>query len=225
VSYVERADRFEEALSAAVSGSDADHVLAGMLSDPALDMRERLLVTAALGGTRGPAGPTAVRKAFSTAWEKYPGASKSARPFERDLMCACVIALARREGPAATNVYVSAALHANASVRGYGLSALAAVGDDRAWEAIMTRLEEILKRKISPGGPRSDEASSAAEYLGRYAAQGSPRAVRLITLLRGQWRNLGDPELLERWWPGIGPGGSSPAVIDLPGLHTVQHWW
>ena len=79
--------------------------------------------------------------------------------------------------------------------------------------------------KISPDGPRSDEASGAAEYLARHAAQGSARAVRLITLLRGQWRNLGNPGLLERWWPCIGPGGPSPTAIDLPGLHTVQHWW
>ena len=33
----------------------------------------------------------------------------------------------------------------------------------------MTRLAEILKRKITPNGPRSDEASSAAEYLARHA--------------------------------------------------------
>jgi len=225
MSYSERAEKFDAALSAAVSSSDADHVLASMLADPALDMLERKLVTAALGGTRGSAGAAAVRKTFSAALEKYPDAGKNDRPWKRDLICACVIALARRDGPMATDVYVSAALHASAEVRRYGLSALAAVGDDRAWDAIMTRLAEILKRKIRPGGPRSDEASSAAEYLARYAPQGSTRAVRLITLLRDHWRNLGDPDLLERWWPGIGPGGSSPTTIDLPGLHTVQHWW
>jgi HEAT repeat protein len=225
MSYAERFEKFEAALSAALSGSDADPVLARMLSDPALDMLERKLVTAALGGTHGPEGSAAVRRAFSTAWETYPGASKSHRPWERDLLCTCVIALARRDGPAATDVYVSAALHENATVRRYGLHALAAVGDDRAWETIMTRLAEILKRKITPDGPRSDEASTAAAYLARHAPQGSPRAVRLITLLRGQWRNLGDPDLLKRWWPGIQPGGSTPAALDLPALPTVEHWW
>jgi HEAT repeat protein len=225
MNYTERAEKFEATLSAAAASSDADHELAGMLSDPALDMHERSLVAAALGGTRGPAGSAAVRKTLDTAWEKYPRASKSHRPWERDLICTCVIALARRDGSAATDVYVSAALHENTNVRRYGLYALAAVGDDRAWETIMTQLAEILKRKITPDGPRSDEASTAAEYLARHSPQGSERAIRLITLLREQWRNLGDPDLLERWWPGIEPGGSSAAAIDLPGLHTVQHRW
>jgi hypothetical protein len=225
MSYAERVEQFEAALSAALSSNDADHVLADMVSDPALDMLERKRVTAALGDTRGPAGSAAVRSTFGTAWQKYPGASKSDRPWERDLLCTCVIALAKRDGPDATDIYVSAALHENANVRRYGLYALAAAGDDRAWGTIMTRLAEILKRRIRPDSPSSDEASTAAEYLARYAPQGSTRAVRLIMLLREQWRNLGDPDVLERWWPGIEPGGCSPTAMDLPGLHTVQHRW
>jgi hypothetical protein len=78
MSYVERAEKFGTALSAAESGIDADRVLTGMLSDPALDMRERKLVVAALGRTRGPEGLAAARRTFSTAWENYPRASKSA---------------------------------------------------------------------------------------------------------------------------------------------------
>jgi hypothetical protein len=104
VSYVERAERFDTALSAAESGIDADRVLTGMLSDPALDMRERKLVVAALGRTRGPEGLAAARRTFSTAWENYPRASKSARAGERDLICACASVLAERDGPAATEL-------------------------------------------------------------------------------------------------------------------------
>src|ERR1022692_1668134 len=163
MTYVERANRFDAALSAAASGSDADQVLAGMLADSALDARERLQVAAALGGTRGPVGTATLRQAFTAALEEYSVASKSSRSQQRDLICACVIALAKRDDPAATDLYMAAARHANAIIREYGLSALAPAGDDRAWEEVMARLDEILQRKISTDGRRWEEATSAIE--------------------------------------------------------------
>ena len=225
MTYVERAEKFDVTLAAAVAGKNADQALAGLLADPALDMPERTRVAAALGDTRGPAGSAALRKAFSATMERGSVAGRSTWPQERDLICACVIALARRDGPAATDVYLAASGHTNAVVRTYGVSALAPVGDDRAWDAVLARLEDILHRKTSPDGRRWEEAADAIQYLARHSPAGSERAVRLVTLLRNRWRNLADPGLVEQWWPGIRPGGQQPETIDQPGLHTPDAWW
>jgi hypothetical protein len=225
LTYVERAERFDARLAAAMSGPDADQAVAGMLPEPALDLRELINVADALGGIRGVAGSAALRAAFVSSLERIAVASKRRKPMERDLICTCVIALARREGAAATDVYVMAARHDNAIIRTYGLEALAVVGDDRAWDEVMGRLGEILRRKVGPDGNRWDEAATAAEYLARQAPRGSARAVRLVTLLRDRWRNLGDARLIEQWWPGIGPGGRAPEAMDIPHLHAPEPWW
>jgi hypothetical protein len=225
MTYVERAERFDARLAATMSGPDADQAVAGMLPEPALDLSELISVAHALGGIRGVAGSAALRTAFGSALERMTVASKSRKPMERDLICTCVIALARREREAATDVYMMAARHDNAIIRTYGLGALAVVGDDRAWEEVMARLGEILRRKVGPDGNRWDEAASATEYLARHAARGSARAVRLVMLLRDRWRNLGDARLIEQWWPGVGPGGRAPEAMDLPHLHAPEPWW
>jgi hypothetical protein len=80
---MERAEKFRAALSTAVSGPDADQALASLLSDPALDVWERVQTAAALGDARGVAGSAALRQAFSAALENYPAASKRNRPAER----------------------------------------------------------------------------------------------------------------------------------------------
>lgn len=224
MSYLERAERFDAALSAAVSANDSDQVLAGMLSDQTLDTTEHTKVAAALGTTRGAAGSAALRKAFSIAMKQAALTDKRTNRGERDLICACVIALARRDGPDATDIYLVAARHTNSIIRDYGSAALAPSGDDRAWEEILARLDAILQRKISPDGLRWEEAVNTIEYLARHASRGSTRATRLITLLRSHWRNLASPGLLQQWWPGIGPGGPPPQTIDL-GAHTIQHSW
>jgi hypothetical protein len=174
----------------------------------------------ALGDTRGPDGSAALRAVYGAALGKYATASRSTRAEYRDLLCACIVALAKRDGSAATDVYATAASHANPAVREYAMAALAVVGDDRSWDEILAHLDAMLKRKVNPTTSHSrrwEEGCGAIEYLARHSATASARAVRLVTLLRARWRNLADPELVERWWPGIQPGGPPPEGIDLPG--------
>jgi hypothetical protein len=228
MTFVERVDRFEAALAVAVSGRDADQVLAEMSARVAVNSFEQISLVAALGDTRGPDGSAALRAAFAAALGKYATASRSTRPEYRDHLCACVIALAKRDGPAATDVYATAAGHANPNVREYGMTALAPVGDDRAWEEILARLDGLLARKVSPTTSHSrrwEEACGAIEYLARHSGEASGRGERLVTLLRARWRNLPDPQLIERWWPGIGPGGPPSETVDLPGSHLPHSWW
>ena len=228
MTLAERVDRFEAALAVAVSGSDADQVLADMSARVTVNSFEQISLVVALGDTRGPDGSAALRAVFNAALSKYAAASRSTRPEYRDLLCACVVALAKRDGPAATDVYATAARHANPAVREYAMTALAPVGDDRAWDEILARLDGMVERKVNPtssGSRRWEEVSGAIEYLARHSTTASARAIRLITLLRARWPNLADPELVERWWPGIKPGGPPPEGIDFPGSHVPHSWW
>ena len=59
-----------------------------------------------------------------------PTTGKSAKPEYSDLICACLWALADRDGPAATDIIASAASSSNPHVRASAISDLAAVGDD-----------------------------------------------------------------------------------------------
>ena len=225
MTYSERADRFDRALVEAASASDADEKLAAMLTDPALDHREQILAAATLGEARGPAGSAALRQVFSTATTDMSTSGKGTRAGYRDLICACVVALARRDGPRATDIYVAAANSGNAIVRDYGTSTLAIAGDDRAWEQAMTRLDGILRRKINAQGYRATEVLHTIEYLARYAERGSDRATRLVTLVRGRWRNLPDPGRIEQRYPAIQPHGRRAEDLDLPAAHTPNPWW
>jgi hypothetical protein len=223
---LEREDRFDAELAQAKSATDADRRLAAMLADSATDRWHRVSIAAELGDIpRGPTGTAALRSTYKAATENSASSSADAKAASCDLICACVIALAKREGPAATDVYAAAASSATATIREYGMSALAPVGDDRAWGQVMSRLDEMLGRQISPRGLRWREACLAVEYLARHAPQGSERATQLITLIRDRWRNLGDQDLIDRWWPGIGPGGHLITAIDLVGAHTPRGWW
>lgn len=226
MSFAERSDRFDRDLAAAASATDADNRLAAMLTDPALNRWEQTKVAAELGEVpRGPAGSAALRQAFSAASVDLTAASKSTRAEYRDLVCACVTALARRDGAEATDVCITALGSPNAIVRDYGMSALAPIGDDRAWEQVMTWLEEIRRRKISAGAGREREALYAVEYLARHARRGSDRTARLVTLLRRRWHRFPDPEVISRWYPGVQSDGRAVDELDLPGAHAPHAWW
>jgi hypothetical protein len=228
MTFTERIEKFEAALAAAVSSSDADQALADMSAGVAVNSYEQITLVVTLGDTRGPAGSAAVRAAFNAALDKYDTARKTTGSAYRDLLCACVITLAKREGPAATDVYATAATYDNPGIREYGASALAAVGDDRAWDEILTWLDAALERKVRPTTSYSRQwagVCGAIEYLTRHSVTGSARAARLVTLLRDRWPNMADPELVEGWWPGIEPGGPAPELVNLPGSHVPSSWW
>jgi hypothetical protein len=242
ISYVERSDRFDAEVAAAAATDDSDRQLIILLGRPGLDASERIRVTAALGesGT-GPEGSAAVHSQFSDAMARLTD-PKSGWHWWRDLACAAVIALARREGPAATDAYLTAADSADRAVRQYGLMVLEVDGDDRAWDPMLARVGEILARKrISYG--RWDELLMAVGYLARHSARNAARAERLITLLRANWGTLAhppqkrvdrgpyvEPEVeaaarIEELWPGIEPDGPPAAALDLHRLHTPVAWW
>ena len=243
MTYDERADRFDADLAAAIAAGDSDHALITLLSRPRLDEAERVLIIAALGesGT-GPEGSAAVRAQFSLAMSELATAAKHTQAGWRDNACAAVIALARRDGPAATDVCLAAVASANPSVRRYGLDALAVEGDDRGWAIMVAFISEILNRKTI-SVTRWTELIKAVEYLARHASHGSARAEQLITLLRARWAKLASPPQvktrrgsptythtrpatrLEELWPGLQPGGPPARLIDLPRLHTPTGLW
>lgn len=243
MSYDDRADRFDADLAAAVAAHDSDHALLALLSRPRLDGAERVLIIAALGesGT-GPDGSAAVRAQFSLAMSELATAAKHTQANWRDNACTAVIALARRDGPAATDVCLAAIASANPSVCRYGLDALAVEGDDRGWDSMVAFISEILNRKTI-SATRWNELITAVEYLARHATLGSARAEQLITLLRAHWAKLASPPpikekrgyptyihtrpatRLEELWPGLQPDGPPADMIDLPRLHTPTAWW
>ena len=243
MTYDERAELFDADLAAAIAAPDSDHALITLLSRPRLDGAERVLIIAALGesGT-GPDGSAAVRAQFGRAMSELATAAKDTQADWRDNACAAVIALARRDGPAATDVCLAAIASANPSVRHYGLDALAVEGDDRGWDFMVAFISEILNHKTISAA-RWGELIKAVEYLARLAGHGSARAEQLITLLRAHWAKLASPPpikekrgyptyihtrpatRLEELWPGIQPEGPPADMIDLPRLHTPTGLW
>lgn len=238
-SYVERADRFDAEVAAA---GDSDSQLIALLRRPGLDYRERIVVTAALGGSgTGPEGSAAVRAQFGDAMARL-AAPNSARSWWTDLACAAVTALAKRDGPAATDVYLTAAGSSARTVRESGLMVLSVEGDDRAWEPMIAKVGEILSRKSIRHG-LWNELLGAVCYLTRHASPGTARAELLVTLLRANCGPLARPpqkrigrgpyvepemetaERLEDLWPGIQPDGPPADALDLPGQQTPVAWW
>jgi hypothetical protein len=225
MTLAERQHIFEAQVAAAAAADDSDQRLAAILADPAADRWLQLRTVAALGDApRGPAGTTALRSIYEIATREYATARNAARSEYCDLACASVWALAKRDGPAATDIYAAAARSASTAIRDYGMSFLALVGEDSAWDQVMVRLADILRREIDPCGMRWREACHGIEYLARHAAQDPDRAARLVGLIRERWRNLGDQDLIGRWWPGIDPDGPPASAVGLAG-HTPRPPW
>lgn len=245
MTYIERAERFDADLAAAVAAEDSERQLVSLLNRTGLDSYERSSTVAALGESgSGSEGSAVVRAEFADAMSRLATATKSTRAQWRDLACTAVIALANRDGPIATDVYLAAAESANPWLRDYGMTTLAPAGDDRGWDLIATRLAEHLRRKLTVS--RCSEVLLSVEYLARYASVNSVRASTLVSLIREHWVGLARPPLrtftravgsttaqstttiqamIRERWPGIEPGGLPADVIDLPALHTPTTWW
>jgi hypothetical protein len=213
MSYMKRADQFDSALTEAKTRLDADNVLAQMLADPKHDGREKPLIAAALGRLHGEAGSAALRNEFTRVLDELTTAPPSIRRDVADIACACIWALGSRDGGAATDVFARAARCAQRDIAGYGMQALAAVGDDSAWEEMLTWLGMKLERPAKTG-TAATSVRLAAEYLARHSLARTDRQRRLAMLLRARWRNT-DRESLEAKWPGIGPDGPPPERLDL----------
>lgn len=188
-----RFDAFREAARAAVSlGPDGDRLLAEAAAIPGW---RGVYATAALGESRGPFGEATLRELIA---KRGPGTS--------DVRSAALLALAKRAKSAASDILASAADDKDASVRDYALTGLAAVGDARAWEAVLTRLNKMLSRTR-----KSQEEPStvvlATIYLARHAVDDYPRLRRIAQALHKNWDRLQVKERawLEQYWPAVHP--------------------
>jgi hypothetical protein len=221
--WEQRLQRFEELLGEAKARSDADRALVILLRDGVYDSYTRIGVVAALGDTAGPDGSPALRADFAAARAAFETCKPHRRAEYVDVMCACVWALGKRDGPDATDLYVEAAAHANRDVRDHGLSVLAAVGDGRAWDDMLAGLAGRLAKKIS-SVQRGGEALMIITYLARHCGRDADRRARLAGLLCEQWNHVPEAETVAGRYPGAGPDGRPAAEIDFA-AHVPRAPW
>jgi hypothetical protein len=171
-------------------------------------------VTVALGDVDGPRGGAVLRQAIAA---RGGGTSH--------LRCAALLALAKREGMAASETLSEAVDDADAAVRDYAVMGLAAVGDGRAWDAVHARLTAMLARQRTRDGEPS-AVVLAVVYLLRHVADDRGRAVAVVSLLQRRWDRLFDGE--RRWfaehWPAVDPGAVTTDEPELSDPAALQRW-
>jgi hypothetical protein len=209
---------FDEAVRDAVAeGEPGEAELVMALADS--PETRQVAIVAALGDTRGDTAPAALRKVLSST--------------KRDVLCAALLALAKRSGPAASADLASALAGRDSAVKNYAMLGLAGAGDDRAWEAAFNRLKQLLRRPGSPPSLKSQFLSvqspvaAAICYLGRHLdGQGGSRTIRLVQELRGHWAQVGSGEQgwLAEVWPTCAPGGPDGADVPEPDGQRLQQW-
>jgi hypothetical protein len=118
---------FDQGVRPAVAaGLEGDRELARVL--PELPRTRAIIAAAALGDASGGAGVDALARAW-----REPSAS-------RDLRCAALLALAKREYEGASAELADGLAYPDGVVKGYAMIGLAGFGDDRAWDAALDRL-------------------------------------------------------------------------------------
>ena len=201
---------------------------------PCLPPPRRSTVVAALGDARGPVGPAALRHELAG-----PDIDTGTR-------CAALLALAKREGVRASPELAAHLRHPSPHVRSCALHTLAVVGDDRAWQPALHRLERVLDRPApldrpdglpdpdrppSPATPHTlprmpgvFEALVVITYLVRHLDD--TRRTALLTVLRRRFTRLRRPEraFLTRHWPGCEPDGPDPRRLPNPDPWPFQSW-
>jgi hypothetical protein len=175
---------------------------------------DRVMVVAALGDAQGDEGVAALRALLAVQQRSV------------DLRCAALLALAKRQGVAASDVLAAHLTGVPAAVADYAVIGLAAVGDDRAWPQAHERLRRQLDRPTPTSQPdqlipgiKDFEAMMTVSYLVRHLS--SPVADRtplLVTTLRSRFDRLYQVE--QKWltqhWPGVAPGGPDVALLEVP---------
>lgn len=209
----QRWDAFEHALVDAIAiGAEGEAALVEVL--PSLPRDRQVMVAVALGDAKGAAGPAALRSAM----HRTDGS--------RDLRCAALLALAKRCGEAASADLAEMLAHRDGAVKDYALLGLAGAGDDRAWDAVVKRLHQLVRRPS-----RSEVPSSrlvAVCYLARHAyGAGTQRTIRLVDEVRSAWDQL-DPELERPWfdeyWPSARPDGPPAHHVVPPDPQVLLDW-
>jgi hypothetical protein len=193
-----------------LAGDPGDSVLAAAL--PSVTKDRQVTIAATLGDMRGDAGTEALRKAMAS-----PSAS-------RDLRCASVLALAKRCGASASADFAQALASSDFVVKSYALRCLAGAGDDRAWDAVLKRLNHLVGQPRENSRDLTDVAIALA-YLARHvAAAGSSRSITLVTWIRAHWDRLTTVE--RQWlgdhWPGCVPTGAEAASVAPPDAESIR---
>ncbi|WP_426513247.1 hypothetical protein ACPPVO_23065 [Dactylosporangium sp. McL0621] len=106
-----------------------------------LTVSDKITVVAALGDAHGGRGPAALRSLLAVLQRSV------------DLRCAALLALAKREGAAASDVLAAHLTQVPARVRDYAVIALAGVGDGRAWAQVRTILRRQTTGLLLPLSP------------------------------------------------------------------------
>jgi hypothetical protein len=175
-----------------------------------------------LGDAQGDQGPAALRGLLAVPQHSV------------DLRCAALLALAKREGVAASDVLAAHLTHVPAGVRDYAIISLAAVGDDRAWPKVHTILRRDLDRPPPTSQPRQlipglkqFKLLTRVAYLVRHlAAAPTDRIPPLVATLRSRFDRLYavEQDWLSTHWPGIDPAGPAPTRIDPPDPQPFRAW-
>jgi hypothetical protein len=192
---------FEIALKQAVRAADGDQLLAAALRK-AQGRDRRVVLVAALGDTRGPAGDAALDEVLN------------GRERSQDLRCAALLAVAKRGGPAVTDAMVAAVQDRDHVVKDYAMIGLAGAGDpDRveAWDAVFGRVAQLARRSA-----RSvpSELLIAAAFLGQSTDRS--RQLAAAKKLRSVWELLTSDEQawFQEYWPEVAGGSASPPEAD-----------
>lgn len=205
-----RAERFEDALRAAVDlGADGDRLLAEL---DGLKGWRHVLVVAALGDVRGPAGEAVLLRAIST-----EGSGTS------DLRCAAALALSKRNEPGATQALAGLVDDRDHAVRLYALFGLAAIGDGSAYADVLARVTAMLARRRTTEAADFSPLTLAVTYLLRHVHQDVQRTPQLVSLLRRGWQRMtpGEQGWFTEHWPALHAEDSS-ALPRLPDARVLQ---
>jgi hypothetical protein len=173
---------------------------------------ERIWMAAELGDLRGPDGEAALLDILS---EPNIGT---------DLACASMLALAKRSGPQRTPVWANYLKRRSPAIKRYAVLALAAAGDDRAWDDVFAYLSRMIRKPM--GGPYLDTpVRPPIAYLARHAAA-CDGTDALRSLLRKRWSNLdpADRAWLRALWPEVDPETHHDDVPVPPDANAFLQW-
>jgi hypothetical protein len=198
----------DSAIRAAVGmGHRGDVLLAERLAEA--PMAHRVHIAASLGDLRGASGDAALRRQLAVTG-----------PGTQDLRCAVLLALAKRLDEDASDCLAEGLRSGIGAVRDYAAFGLAAVGDDRCWDDMVSW---FVTRARSHQNAHESPVPIGFAYLGRHATSRT-RLESLTALVRRAWPKLDsrDQDWLLHYWPGFAPDRAD--VPDQPSGEALKHW-
>jgi hypothetical protein len=187
----------------------ADELLAQMMDASVNASYDKLIIAAHLGDLHGEAGSAALRRAITVTG-----------PGTRDLRCASLLALAKREGAAASPELRSALGNGDGTVKDYAVIGLAGAGDGTAWDEVFARLPALLKRSRRASG--QSEVEMALAYLAQHLDQ--QRQAQLVLFVRKRWLAINEADWFREHWPDARPAGPPTDAVRGPDPAAVRAW-